>query len=109
MNQTEGYEISRALLVVGGIVAIVLGGTQLAAIGLLNFANAARDLTLFYPVMAIVVGAIALMSANHIKDESWSIVVAVLGFIAGGVGGIIVAIAAIFAIASRHALKSPTT
>lgn len=64
MNQNEGYEISRALLVVGGIVAIVLGGTQLASVGLFNLASAARDLTLFYPVMAVVVGAIALLAAT---------------------------------------------
>jgi hypothetical protein len=106
MNQEDGFQISRALLLIGGIVAIAFGATVLGSMGSLAAINLSRLFSLTGPLMAIVVGVVALVTANRVKDEPISVVLAVLGFITGGAGGVLVAIAGISAIISKHTLKS---
>ena len=53
-----------------------------------------------------VVGVVALVASSRIKEEAVAIVMAVLGFLAGGLGGVLVAIGGIWAIISRYTLKS---
>jgi hypothetical protein len=106
MNQDDGYQIAKALLIIGGIVALAFGATELGSLG-----NAAtlRNATLFSltgPLMTLVVGAVALVAAGRVAEESFAIMAAVLGFIVGGAGGVLVAIAGISAIASKYALHS---
>jgi hypothetical protein len=106
MNQDDGYQLARALLLVGGIVAIALGATALGA----NIASArtlADTLNTPAPLLAIVVGVVALVASNRVKDEAMDVVLAVLGFIAGGLGGVLVAIAGLWAIISKYTLKRP--
>ncbi len=102
MNQDDGYQISKALLLIGGIVLIALGATELAGIGGIGLGRIFGSLG---PIMAVIVGAVALITASKVKDLTIDIVLAVLGFLAGGVGGVLVAIAGILAIISKHTLK----
>lgn len=106
MNQEDGYQIARALLLIGGIVAIAFGATEL---GTMNTLSLDRLLSLSGPLMPVIVGVVALVTASKVKDESMNIVLAVLGFIAGGAGGVLIAIAGILAIISKHTLKSPVS
>ncbi len=104
MNREDGYQISRALLLIGGIVAIAFGATALGA----NFFNARAysDLLTFSgPLFLMVVGVVALATSGRIHEEAVAVVLAVLGFIASGPGGLLVAIAGVWAIISRHTLK----
>ena len=55
------------------------------------------------PLFTIVVSIIALVTANRVRDEPVNFILAVLGFIAGGAGGALVAVAGISAVISRHA------
>jgi hypothetical protein len=104
MNQEDGYQISRALLLIGGIVAIAFGATALGA-NVFN-ARAYSDLLTFSgPLFLMVVGVVALVTGSRIKEEGVAVVLAVLGFIASGPGGLLVAIAGVWAIISRHTLK----
>ncbi|QQG48017.1 MAG: hypothetical protein HY247_04385 [archaeon] len=104
MNQEDGYQISRALLLIGGIVAIAFGATALGVN--LTGARTYADLLAFPgPLLTMIVGIIALVTSSKVKDESLNVVMAVLGFIAGGVGGVLVAVAGVWAIISRHTLK----
>jgi hypothetical protein len=104
MNQDDGYEIAKALLMIGGIVALAFGATRLGSLGSFGTLNNAALFSLTGPLMTLVVGAVALVAAGRVTNESFSIVAAVLGFIVGGAGGVIVAIAGISAILSKHAL-----
>ncbi len=109
MDQEDGYQIARALLLVGGIVAIAFGATALGSIGTLATVSLDRLLSFSGPLFTIVVGVVALVTAGKIRDESIDVVLAVLGFIAGGAGGVLVAIAGVSAIISRHTLKGSTS
>lgn len=106
MDQNEGYEISKAILLIGGIVLIALGATEIAGLGGIGFARIFGSLG---PITAVIVGVFALVTASKIKDLTIDIVISVLGFIAGGVGGVLVAIAGILAIIFKHTLKTAST
>jgi hypothetical protein len=104
MNQEDGYSIARALLLIGGIVAIAFGATALGS-NLFQARTYSDLLTFSGPLFAMVVGVVALVTSSRVKDEALDVVLAVLGFIAGGAGGVLVAIAGVWAIISRHTLK----
>ena len=105
MNQEDAYSLARAILLIGGIVAIAFGATALGAS--LTSANA---LSTFManpgPLLGVVVGVVALVASSRIKDEAIAIVMAVLGFLAGGLGGVLVAIGGIWALISRYTIKA---
>jgi len=104
MNQEDGYQISRALLLIGGVVAIAFGATALGS-NLFNSRTYADLTSVSGPLFAIIVGVVALVTSSRVNEEAIAVVVAVLGFIASGWGGILVAIAGVWAIISRHTLK----
>ena len=106
MNQDDAYSLARAILLIGGIVAIAFGATALG--GNLTSYRAISDAfaNSFGPLLGVIVGVVALVASSRIKDEAIAIVMAVLGFLAGGLGGVLVAIGGIWALISRYTLKS---
>jgi hypothetical protein len=78
----ELYGIARALLLAGGVVAIVLGGLRL-----LGAALRTSGIDAVKPVFGIAVGVVALATFNQVKNEAIEIVLIVLGLISGNVGG----------------------
>ncbi|MDG6929385.1 MAG: hypothetical protein JRN39_07945 [Nitrososphaerota archaeon] len=97
MNQEDGYEIARVLLLIGGILSLVFGATGLARGGAFD--------GLTGPVLLLVAGVVALFATSRVRDQTIAIAVTILGLLAGGAGGTIVALAGILSIVSRHALK----
>lgn len=105
MNQEDAYSLARAILLIGGIVAIAYGATLLG-----SYFTGGRPLTDILavpgPFLGVVVGVAALVSSSRIREEPIAIVMAVLGFLAGGLGGVLVAIGGIWAVISRYTLKN---
>jgi hypothetical protein len=108
MDQEDGYQVSRALLLIGGIVALALGATAVG-VNITNSRTYAEILSYPGPLLTMIVGVAAMVASSKVKDEALNIVVAVLGFLAGGIGGVLVAIAGVWAIISRHTLKGRTS
>jgi hypothetical protein len=104
MNQEDAYSLARAILLIGGIVAIAFGATTLGA-SISSHTTLQAALTDYTPLLGVIVGVVALVASSRIKDEAIAIVMAVLGFLAGGLGGVLVAIGGIWAIISRYTLK----
>jgi cytochrome bd-type quinol oxidase subunit 2 len=107
MNQEEAYSLARAILLIGGILAIAFGATLLG-----NYISSGRTFTDIFavqgPILGVIVGVVALVASSKVRDEPIAIVLAVLGFLAGGLGGVLVAIGGIWAIISRYTLKPHT-
>ena len=104
MNQDDAYSLARAILLIGGIVAIAFGATALGAS--FTTSRALSDILASPgPLLGVIVGVVALVASSRIKDEAIAIIMAVLGFLAGGLGGVLVAIGGIWAIISRYTLK----
>ena len=105
MNQDDAYSLARAILLVGGILAIAFGATALGA-DLLSYTAASSVFANTGPLLGVIVGVVALVASSRIKDEAIAIVMAVLGFLAGGLGGVLVAIGGIWALISRYTIKA---
>jgi hypothetical protein len=105
LNQDDAYSLARAILLIGGIVAIALGATTLGA-NITSFRTVSSALADTAPLLTVIVGVVALVTASRVKDESIDIVLAVLGFLAGGYGGVLVAIGGVWALISRYTLKA---
>jgi ABC-type uncharacterized transport system permease subunit len=105
MNQENSYSLARAILLIGGIVAIAFGATALGA-SITGHATFNTSLTDTGPILGVIVGVVALVASSRVKDEAIDVVLAVLGFLAGGLGGVLVAIGGIWAIISKYTLKN---
>jgi energy-converting hydrogenase Eha subunit A len=104
MNQEDAYQLARAILLTGGIIAIAYGATALGAAAT-NYRAFSDTLSYPTPLLTVIVGVVALVASSRVKDEAIDIVLAVLGFLAGGLSGVLVAIGGIWALISRYTLK----
>ena len=105
MKQEDAYSLARAVLLIGGILAISFGATALGA-NLSSYATVSAAVANTGPILGIIVGVVALFASTRIKEEAIAIVMAVLGFLAGGLGGVLVAIGGIWALISRYTIKA---
>jgi hypothetical protein len=105
MKQDDAYSLARAVLLIGGILAIAFGATTLGA-NITGYRSPADALSNTAPLLGVIVGVVALVVSGRIKEEPIAIVMAVLGFLAGGLGGVLVAIGGIWALISRYTLKA---
>ncbi len=97
MNQQELYGLAKALLLAGGVVAIVLGGIDVIAAAFRGV-----GLEAVRPVVAVLAGVIALAAMNEQKSEGMQLVLIVLGLIGGNLGGLLIALSGIIALVGRY-------
>ena len=103
-SKSSLYSLARLLLIVGGLVLIlgavldVVGGLR----GLfdLNFRISSLGF-LTGVVIAIIAGVVAFIGAGQISNVALNIILVVLGYLAGGLGGILVILGALVAIVTK--------
>ena len=105
MNQDDAYSLARAVLLIGGILAIAFGATTLGA-NLSSYSSLSNALANTGPLLGVIVGVVALVASSRISQEPIAIIMAVLGFLAGGWGGVLVAIGGIWALITRYTIKT---
>jgi len=93
--------LARVLFLVGGIILIlgavleVGGGLR----GILDFAPQIPSLgSIAGLLIDVVAGLLALAGIGQVSNPAWSIILLILGFLAGGLGGILVIVGAIVAL-----------
>jgi hypothetical protein len=103
VDQRQLYGIARALLLAGGVVAIVLGGLGLLGAALRGSVaiDAIRD------VIGVLVGVLALATMSQNRSEAVEIVLIVLGLISSNAGGFLVALAGIIGLVARYTGGGP--
>jgi hypothetical protein len=100
-NKTSLHSLARLLLLIGGVVLLLAAVLQISnnLRGVLDLAPRALSLdALTSEIIGILVGVLALVGAGQIKNPAWSIILLVLGFLVGGLGGILVFIGALIAL-----------
>ena len=103
-SKSSLYSLARLLLIIGGLVLIlgavldVVGGLR----GLfdLNFRISSLGF-LTGVVIAIIAGVVAFIGAGQISNVALNIILVVLGYLAGGLGGILVILGALVAIVTK--------
>jgi len=103
-SKSSLYSLARLLLIIGGLVLIlgavldVVGGLR----GLfdLNFRISSLGF-LTGVVIVIIAGVVAFIGAGQISNVALNIILVVLGYLAGGLGGILVILGALVAIVTK--------
>jgi hypothetical protein len=99
MNQQEVRGAAKALLMAGGVVAIVIGAIDLLGVGLRGGIGLAE----LRPIVAIAVGIIALATMSQTRGAVIELVLIVLGIFSGSAGGFLIAVGGLLGLVSIHA------
>ncbi len=93
--------LARLLFLLGGLV-LILGAVLQVGVGLTGLLNLAPRLpalgSILGVVLALVTGVVSLAGIGQVSNPAWCIVLLILGFLAGGLGGIIIILGAIIAL-----------
>ena len=103
-SKSSLYSLARLLLIIGGLVLIL--GAVLDVVGGLR---GLFDLTFRIPsldfltglVIAIIAGIVAFAGAGQIKNPALNIILLILGYLAWGIGGILIILGALVALVTR--------
>lgn len=91
------HTLARALVLVGGLILLI--GAVLQVIDVRSFLDLTpnvRSLTLFTSALiGIIVGVLALIGSTQTSSAVWCIILMVLGYLVGSLGGILVFIGAL--------------
>ncbi len=90
-------------------VLVLIGGIVLVLFSVASFFGMAIALPFHVPLVAmfgsaiigIVLGIIAFIGSKHVQSLLWAVGLLVIGFIAGGLGGVLVLIGGLLGIVSR--------
>ena len=86
-------KISYVLALVGGVVMVISGIASLIGMGVL--APSALGYVFGGDILQMILGVAAFFLAKRIKELVWAIVLVIIGFVGGGIGGVLVAIGGI--------------
>ncbi len=113
-------EIAVILSILGGVLMLILGALELIGGAVWYFGHhmwtcphmwnhmwtAPLLMGIQVPYRAIIVlicGIVALIGAKRLPDPAWSIVLIILGAIAGGIGGLLALLGGAIGIAAKYA------
>lgn len=95
----EVKQLSKILVLIGGILLILFGlFTVLGG----SFEARYIGISLSGSIFGIVVGLIALFGNTRIGEPVWAVILAVLGYFAGGLGGLLVLLGSLIALIMHY-------
>jgi len=59
-------------------------------------------MTFGFALLPLILGIIAIVSAKHVTELVWAIVLIIIGFIGGGIGGILVLLGGLLGLISKY-------
>jgi len=61
-----------------------------------------RGMTFGFALLPLILGIIAIVGAKHVTELVWAIVLIIIGFIGGGIGGILVLLGGLLGLISKY-------
>lgn len=94
----------RILVLVGGILMVLFGVLNLLELAFtIPFRSPLEDLNLIsrgFGVIPIILGVVAIIGAKYSDTLLWSIVLIIIGYLGGGLGGLLVLVGGILGLVS---------
>ncbi len=97
-TKTEFGELARILVLIGGVLLVVFGLFTVLG-GSFELRNLGFSIS--GSIFGIAVGLIALYGYTRIREVVWAVILLVLGYVAGGLGGLLVALGSLIALIMR--------
>ncbi len=102
MAKTSLGQVAYVLVLVGGILMVLfsllgfLGFTLMMPFGMPmpHFAG--------FAILALVLGIVAVVGSKHVTELLWAIILIIIGYVGGEVGGLLVLIGGILGLISKY-------
>jgi len=97
------WKVGYGLALLGGIVIIVLSLAALAHYPL--YLPIQVPLAGYFGIglISLILGIVAVFGSKHVNELIWGVVLLIVGFLAGGVGGLLAIIGGLVGLLSRYA------
>ena len=97
------HQVAYYLVLIGGILLIAFGIFGLIGFAIsLPFQSPLHGMNFGFAFLPLIIGVIAIIGAKHSSELIWAIVLIVAGYIAGGIGGLLVLIGGIVGLLARY-------
>ncbi len=106
MASTLSY-VGYILVLIGGIVTILFGLLDLLGISLRVFSILTFIRGAIYDLVDILIGVVCIIGSRRVSNLFWGIILLILGFIAGHIGGALVIVGAILGLLSTLLKSAP--
>lgn len=94
----------RILVLVGGILMVLFGLLSLLSLAFtIPFRSPLEDLNILsraYGLIPVILGIVAIIGAKYSNTLVWAIILIVIGYLGGGIGGLLVLIGGILGLVS---------
>jgi len=96
--------VAYILVLVGGILLVVFGLLSLVGMaGMMAFNMPGLGLFAgFGAILGLILGIVAIIGSKRVMDLIWAIILIIIGFIGGGIGGLLVLIGGILGLVARY-------
>jgi hypothetical protein len=92
--------IGYVLTLIGGILVVLFGLVGLLGSAFLIFSPLAFLGKSVHSLAEIVLGVICIIGSRLVKNLTWAIILVILGFVAGGIGGTLVVLGGLIGLLS---------
>lgn len=97
------WKLGYVLALVGGLIIIVLSLASLAHYPLYLPIQVPLSSYVGLGVISLILGVVAVFGSKRVNELVWGIVLMVVGFLAGGVGGLLALIGGLVGLLARYA------
>ncbi len=99
-TKTEVGDLARILVLIGGVLLVLFG--FLTVVGA-SFEIRNLGVSITGTWFGIIVGLVALWSHRYVRELVWAVILIVLGWFAGGLGGLLVLLGGLIGLLMRFA------
>lgn len=104
MRKGEVGHIAYILVLVGGILMVILSLLSLIGMAIMiPFEMPGPHLFAgFGAILGLILGIVAIVGSKRVTDLLWAIILIIVGFIGGGIGGLLVIIGGILGLIAKY-------
>jgi hypothetical protein len=97
------WKVDYGLALLGGIVIVVLSLAALAKYPLYLPIQVPLAGYFGIGIISLILGLVAVFGSKHVNQLIWRIVLMIVGFLAGGIGGLLAIVGGLVGVLSRYA------
>jgi hypothetical protein len=102
--KTSLGRVAYLLVLVGGILMILL--SVLSFLGMMAFMTFGMPglgvFASFAAILGIILGIVAIFGSKHVTELVWAIILIIIGYVGGGIGGLLVLVGGILGLVSKY-------
>jgi hypothetical protein len=96
-------EIAYILALVGGILMVLFALLGFLGMGaMMAFQMPGAHFASLGAILSLILGVVAIVGSKHATDLLWAIILLIVGYVGGGIGGLLVLVGGILGLVSKY-------